>query len=206
MEITPFQDEVVSSAWMFLPPIQLPLPEALTTSCFEPEPSSGASPAPGLRLCSSHKEGPRGSSPTSLTGLGFFFSTAREGLAERSCCGSGYGERWAVLGRWLTLLCEKQFCTGAAQSWLCCRRSRSCLPAGSHTRPHRTPHSLPQLAGFVLAGWEHTQLGARGQPVLLGHFSLASPEHNPATQTLVLDQPAPVCFPRVRRAGPGQPA
>lgn len=194
MEITLSQGEVMPSACssqMFLLHIHLLLPEAFTTSCFEPEHRTTircfSSPWTEAVLIT---QGDR--VPPASWGWDFFLNTAREGLAEPSCPGRGCGEGWAVQCRW---------CKIAVLQWGCTK------PALLQEKPVLPPcmgrsHSLPQPGRFVLAGWDHTQLGARGT----AHPALASPEHNPGTQTLVLDQPAPVCFPAVRRAWPGQPA
>lgn len=112
---------------MLLPPIHLPLPEAFTTSCFEPEHRTiircFCSPCAEAVLIL--KEWHRGSHQP---GVGFFLKSCRTKggrallLWQLQCCAAGS-----------PLLCDKHLCNGVALSWLCCRSSQCCLPPRSHT-------------------------------------------------------------------------
>lgn len=91
VEITPFQGEVMPSACMAAdvaashpPPPSRGFHHVLFLSQ-NTEPTSGASAAPALRLCSSSRSGT--GDPTSL-GLVFFLNPAGQRVAEHSCCGS----------------------------------------------------------------------------------------------------------------------
>lgn len=192
MEITLSQGEVMPSACtsqMFLLHIHLLLPEAFTTSCFEPEHRTTircfSSPWTEAVLIT---QGDR--VPPAPWGWDFFLNTAREGLPWQGV--------WRGLGSAVQVVQNCSFAMGLHKAGSAAGEASPASLQG----PMGRSHSLPQPGRFVLAGWDHTQLGARGT----AHPALASPEHNPGTQTLVLDQPAPVCFPAVRRAWPGQPA
>lgn len=164
--------------------------------------------------------------PTSSLGLFFFLNTTRKELAERSCGGSGYEEGRAVPWRWLTLALREASCKNSFAMRLhkpgsaVGEGSPASLPptaaaAGSHVRSLARCHALPPLARFhvgrmgVLAAHKGADAQTAGDSPPswdpLAWLNLSTTPH-PGTQTIVLDQPAPICFSLVRRARPGQPA
>ena len=208
----------------------LPLADAFTAM-----PILSRSAAPSSKCFSSLWTGPvvvaQGVSwgklvPPAAWGWFFFLNTARKELAECSCHGSGYEEGRVVPWKWLTLALREASCKNSFAMRLhkpgsvAGEGSPASLPPsaaamGSHTQSHARSHALPPLARFrvgrvgVLAA--HRVLMPRvpgdGPPRWhpLAWLNLSTPPR-PGTQTIVLDQPAPICFSLVRRARPGQPA
>lgn len=144
---------------MLLPPIHLPLPEAFTTSCFEPEHRTiircFCSPCTEAVLIL--KEWHRGSHQP---GVGFFLKSCwtKGGRAlllwQLQCCAAGS-----------PLLCDKHLCNGVALSWLCCRSSQSCLPHMGHPTPclcwqgRSTPSRVPGASPpcWNTSAWLHLE-------------------------------------------------
>lgn len=167
MEITLSQGEVMPSACtsqMFLLHIHLLLPEAFTTSCFEPEHRTTircfSSPWTEAVLIT---QGDR--VPPAPWGWDFFLKHC-----QRRAALAGGVER---AGQCSAGGAKLQFCNGVAQSRLCCRRSQSCLPAGSHGKI-----PLPATARQVCVGRVGSHpAGCQGHSPPCFGFTRAQPRH-----------------------------